>query len=223
MSEELERERMRLAVCGVVALANTRESAAHVRECNPDYWSDSAQNVALAVDREIAGRERIAELEARLAAVQKDRDIEKAEREAAWNRMKAAQDKLAAAEKRATEAEAKCAVLIDRLDVTNRGLRFSLDTFHPDDRARYKSVIEKNEAALKNPPARAQAVADVLNVFPSLLRDAPIVSTIDGHSACGYCRGRACLGRIEHRDTCPVALGKAANAKLAALDKEPTT
>ena len=36
---ELETERMRLAACGVVALANTPDSAKQAREMRPEYWS----------------------------------------------------------------------------------------------------------------------------------------------------------------------------------------
>ena len=64
---ELERERMRLAACGVVANANTRESAKRRRECNPDYESASKRDVERAVDREM-------DLRDRLAVVEKERD-----------------------------------------------------------------------------------------------------------------------------------------------------
>ena len=57
---ELETERMRLAACSVIALANTPESAASARGMHPDYQSPSCDDVARAVDREIALR---AELE----------------------------------------------------------------------------------------------------------------------------------------------------------------
>ncbi len=60
---ELETERMRLAACGVVALANTHESAKSAREMKPEYVSASLQDVIKAVDREMALRERVAELE----------------------------------------------------------------------------------------------------------------------------------------------------------------
>jgi hypothetical protein len=54
---ELERERMCHAACGVVAMANTRESAAKARDMRPEYWSASVQDVARAVDREMTHRE----------------------------------------------------------------------------------------------------------------------------------------------------------------------
>lgn len=67
---ECERLRMQLAACGVVALANTIESAGEARQMHPDYMSASCSDVAGAVDREIALRterdqqaQRIGELE----------------------------------------------------------------------------------------------------------------------------------------------------------------
>lgn len=54
---ELETERMRLAACGVIALSNTRESAAKQRQMKPGFWSASAEYVARAVDREMDHRE----------------------------------------------------------------------------------------------------------------------------------------------------------------------
>lgn len=59
---DLERERMRLAACSVVALSNTAETAAKAREMHPDYDSASVRDVAAAVDREMAMRERNARL-----------------------------------------------------------------------------------------------------------------------------------------------------------------
>jgi len=50
---ELDTERMRLAACGVIAMANTAESAAEQRKMLPEYWSGSAESVAAAVDREM--------------------------------------------------------------------------------------------------------------------------------------------------------------------------
>ena len=67
---EVERLQMQLAACGVVALANTIESADEARQMHPDYMSASCSDVAGAVDRGIALRterdqqaQRIAELE----------------------------------------------------------------------------------------------------------------------------------------------------------------
>jgi len=53
---ELERERLRLAACGVVAMSNTPESAARNREMHVEYRSASCDDVARAVDREMALR-----------------------------------------------------------------------------------------------------------------------------------------------------------------------
>ena len=73
---ECERLRMQLAACGVVALANTIESAGEARQMHPDYMSASCSDVAGAVDREIALRterdqqaQRIGELERALLEV----------------------------------------------------------------------------------------------------------------------------------------------------------
>ena len=58
---EVERERMRLVACGVVANANTPATAAEARKMHDDYRSASCDDVARAVDREMALR---AEVEA---------------------------------------------------------------------------------------------------------------------------------------------------------------
>ena len=58
---ELETERMRLGACGVIALANTVESAKNARDMLPEYWSASAQDCASAVDREMEYRTRLAQ------------------------------------------------------------------------------------------------------------------------------------------------------------------
>jgi hypothetical protein len=50
---ELETERMRLVACGVVALANTPDSAKQAREMRPEYWSASCGDVARMVDENI--------------------------------------------------------------------------------------------------------------------------------------------------------------------------
>jgi len=97
--EELERERMRLVACGVVAMANTPESAADARQIHEDYRSASLSDVERAVNAEMKlrtelaaaqeelVRERMAqtnvemahaqeknELRQQLAAAQEDRD-----------------------------------------------------------------------------------------------------------------------------------------------------
>lgn len=69
---ELERERLRLAVCGVIAMSNTEESVHKNREMNAEYWSASAADVAAAVDREMALRARVAELELRARYVSQE-------------------------------------------------------------------------------------------------------------------------------------------------------
>ena len=56
LEAELERERLRLAACGVVALANTPESAREARRMHADYMSASCMDVANAVDREMEYR-----------------------------------------------------------------------------------------------------------------------------------------------------------------------
>ena len=58
LEAELERERMRLAACGVVAMANTRDRAREARQMLPEYRSASLDDVERAVDREMAERER---------------------------------------------------------------------------------------------------------------------------------------------------------------------
>ncbi len=53
---ELERERTRLAACGVVALADTPGCAKRARDMHADYWSVSCGDVARRVDECIALR-----------------------------------------------------------------------------------------------------------------------------------------------------------------------
>ena len=53
LTRELEVERMRLAACGVVAMANTPDSAAKARDIMEEYRSASCDDVANAVDREM--------------------------------------------------------------------------------------------------------------------------------------------------------------------------
>lgn len=54
---DLETERMRLAACGVAALANTADSAARARDILPEYRSASLDDVERTVDREIQLRD----------------------------------------------------------------------------------------------------------------------------------------------------------------------
>ena len=60
---ELETERMRLAACGVVAMANTPESAKAARDMHPDYKSASCDDVARMVDENMKLRARVREFE----------------------------------------------------------------------------------------------------------------------------------------------------------------
>ena len=71
---ELERERMRLAACGVFAMSNTRETVKVNRQVRDEYRSASLDDVCAAVDREMALRERVAELEAQNHALKRQRD-----------------------------------------------------------------------------------------------------------------------------------------------------
>lgn len=52
----LETERMRLAACGVVAMADTPDSAEYARNMHPDYRSASCDDVARRVDECMALR-----------------------------------------------------------------------------------------------------------------------------------------------------------------------
>jgi hypothetical protein len=58
---DLDTERMRLAACGIVAMANTPESASKAREMHPAYTSASCGDVANAVDKQMALRAQIAD------------------------------------------------------------------------------------------------------------------------------------------------------------------
>jgi hypothetical protein len=79
LEAELERERIRLAACGVVAMANTTESAASARQMLPEYHSASCDDVARAVDKQMelqaelkASQQREAELREALEGVLAD-------------------------------------------------------------------------------------------------------------------------------------------------------
>lgn len=67
LERALEKERMRLAACGVVAMANTKDSAIKARDMLPDYESASCHDVAAAVDREMALRDQVESLQRQLA------------------------------------------------------------------------------------------------------------------------------------------------------------
>ncbi len=56
LAQELEKERMRLAACGVAALQNTRQSIKERLTRNNPYWSDSYERVCDVVDREMKYR-----------------------------------------------------------------------------------------------------------------------------------------------------------------------
>ena len=56
LRKELEEECMRHIACGVIAMANTPESAKKVRDMHPAYRSASVRDVENAVDREMALR-----------------------------------------------------------------------------------------------------------------------------------------------------------------------
>lgn len=50
LEQQLEVERMRVVCCGIVATSDTPRSAAKNRACHPDYWSESAEDVARQID-----------------------------------------------------------------------------------------------------------------------------------------------------------------------------
>ena len=64
LEKELETERMRLAACGVVAMADTPESAERARAMHPDYRSASCDDVARRVDECIKLRAELIALKA---------------------------------------------------------------------------------------------------------------------------------------------------------------
>ena len=69
---ELETERLRLAACGVVAMANTPESAARVRDILPVHFSASLHSVMGAVDREMELRAEVERLRSALRGLHDD-------------------------------------------------------------------------------------------------------------------------------------------------------
>jgi len=65
LEAEVERLRMQLAACDVIALANTKNSAAKAREgIHPDYISPTLQSVMQTVDCEIELRAEVERLKA---------------------------------------------------------------------------------------------------------------------------------------------------------------
>ena len=69
LREQLEVERIRLAACGVVAMANTPESAAKNRQMKDEYRSGSLDDVIHIVDSEMALREQVVAQQARIASL----------------------------------------------------------------------------------------------------------------------------------------------------------
>jgi hypothetical protein len=65
--EELDRERMRLVACGVVAISDTPESAASARDMHADYRSAACDDVARRVDECIRQRAQVEGLETKCA------------------------------------------------------------------------------------------------------------------------------------------------------------
>jgi hypothetical protein len=71
LSLRIGTEQMRLTACGVVAMADTPESASLAREMAPAYWSDSCADVARRVDECIALRAELAAAKAQVEAMTK--------------------------------------------------------------------------------------------------------------------------------------------------------
>ena len=81
LRKELEEERMKHAACGVIAMANTPESAKKARDMHPAYRSASVRDVENAVDREMALR---AERDALKADAERYRHLCKRVPDPAW-------------------------------------------------------------------------------------------------------------------------------------------
>jgi hypothetical protein len=62
LNDEIEKLRLQLAACGVIANANTRESASKERQYSPDIACAGLSDVEDAIDREIYLRESLNEL-----------------------------------------------------------------------------------------------------------------------------------------------------------------
>ena len=69
LNDEIETLRIQLAGCGVAAMQNTEESIQSRITAESPGWSASYADVCRAVDREIALRQRVAELEKALKDV----------------------------------------------------------------------------------------------------------------------------------------------------------
>jgi hypothetical protein len=50
LEQQLETERMRVVACGIIATSDTPLSAVKNRNCHPDYWSASADDIARQID-----------------------------------------------------------------------------------------------------------------------------------------------------------------------------
>jgi hypothetical protein len=59
LENELERERLRLAACGVVAMADTPESAARARHMDEEFWSASLGDVIRQIDALMSTRNQL--------------------------------------------------------------------------------------------------------------------------------------------------------------------
>lgn len=88
---ELERERMRLCACGVVALSDTPSSATEARQMHPDYESGSCDDVKRRVDECIM-------LRVKLAKVEEQRDTMRNQAQAEAHDCRKLQTQLAAAQ-----------------------------------------------------------------------------------------------------------------------------
>jgi len=73
LKAELEKERMRLVACGVIAMSNTTRTLNEAIDMHDDYKSASARDVERAVRTEIRQREEIQQLKAELEKVQQDK------------------------------------------------------------------------------------------------------------------------------------------------------
>ena len=65
LENELERERLRLAACGVVAMADTPESAARARHINEEFWSASLGDIIRQIDALMSTRNQLKALQER--------------------------------------------------------------------------------------------------------------------------------------------------------------
>ena len=112
LREEVERERMRLTACGVVAMADTPETAAKARDMHPDFRSASCDDVARMVDACIRLRGEAAKLRDLLRRIYAHPEVHLTK--GMWSEIKSAIEPgnpgEAAAPEPATVAEAPAAV-----------------------------------------------------------------------------------------------------------------